>query len=89
MKYTRHNLSKLENIFKATGYQVRYGKGNFSSGYCLLHDQKIVVVNKFYDVEARMGSLMELLLMIDIDESQLEEKVLGHYQEFMKNLEKA
>jgi len=52
MKYTQHNLDKLEDILGESDYSVRYERGTFQSGWCLLEAKKIVVLNKFLDVEA-------------------------------------
>jgi hypothetical protein len=69
MKYTQHNLDKLEDILGESDYRVRYERGTFQSGWCLLETKKIVVLNKFLDVEARMNTLFELIpkLSVDID----------------------
>jgi len=87
LKYTKHTLQKLEHIFKEAGYQIRYGKGNFSSGYCLLNEQQIIVVNKFYDLEARISCLIELLVLTNIEEEKLAQKTRKHFQEFLKHIE--
>jgi len=88
LKYTKHTLQKIENIYKEAGYQVRYGKGNFTAGYCVLNESNIIVVNKFYDNEARITCLLELLVQTNIEEEKLEEKTKKHFHEFLKNLEK-
>jgi len=69
MKYTQHNLDKLEDILGESDYSVRYERGTFQSGWCLLEAKKIVVLNKFLDVEARMNTLFELIpkLSVEID----------------------
>ena len=64
-------LTELENIFVSLQYKVRYEKGNFQSGYCLVENSKIVVINKFFDVEGRANSLIEILREIKIDPSLL------------------
>ena len=47
MKYTQHNVDKLEDILEQSEYVVRYERGTFQSGWCLLDARKIVVLNKF------------------------------------------
>jgi hypothetical protein len=49
VRYSKHSLSRLEVIFKALNIQVRYEKGNFQSGYCLVAGKNMVIVNKFFD----------------------------------------
>jgi hypothetical protein len=72
LKLNKALQEKLEEVFKALGYKVRYEKGNFKSGYCLIEDQNIVVINKFFPVESKVNTLMEILRSIDVDSSLLD-----------------
>ncbi len=74
IKYTQHYLNKLEELFSETDYTLRYEKGNFKSGYCVLHDTRIVLVNKFYTLEGKINSLIDIIKIIDIDPEQLSDK---------------
>ncbi|PPK84070.1 hypothetical protein CLV84_4220 [Neolewinella xylanilytica] len=58
---TKHSLKKLETLMKELGYAVRYEKGNFTSGYCLVEQRRIAIVNKFYDTEGRVNVLLDIL----------------------------
>ncbi|WP_420459881.1 hypothetical protein [Neolewinella sp.] len=58
---TKHSLKKLEMLLRELGYAVRYEKGNFTSGYCLVEQRKIVIVNRFYDTEGRINVLYDIL----------------------------
>lgn len=58
-------LRHLENIFSQSGYSIRYEKGNFRSGYCLLKNEHVVVINKYYPLEGKIGSLIEILQTVD------------------------
>jgi hypothetical protein len=74
IRYNTTTLSKLDLLLKQAGYVVRYEKGNFNSGYCILEDKRVVVVNKFFDTEARINCLLDILQQIDIDEGILDRK---------------
>lgn len=74
MKYTKTTLKKIETIFEEIAYVVRYEKGNFQSGYCMVENRKIAVINKFYDTEGRINCLLEIMEIVKIDPSQLTEK---------------
>ncbi|HFC00754.1 MAG TPA: hypothetical protein ENJ53_08115 [Phaeodactylibacter sp.] len=66
-------------------YKVRYEKGSFQSGYCLVENKKIAVVNRFFDVEGRINVLLEILSSFeDIDESIFTEKNLAFYHKIIK-----
>ena len=84
LKYTKHLLGKIEEVFKEIDYTIRYAKGNFQSGYCLVEQQKIVVVNKFYETEGRINVLIDILDNFTIDESTLTEKGQKTYKQVMK-----
>ena len=60
IKYTPQYLKKLEDLLKENNYDVRYKKGNFRSGYCIVEDKNVVVVNKFATVESRIQALFEI-----------------------------
>ena len=67
VSYTNHFLNKLEDLYSETDYQLRYEKGNFRSGYCVLKSQKIAIVNKYYTLEGKINSLIEMLKELEID----------------------
>jgi hypothetical protein len=71
---TNHTLEKLELLLKTAEYKVRYEKGNFKTGACLLQNSKIIVVNRFSNLESKIAGLAELLQNLDIDQNLLDEK---------------
>jgi hypothetical protein len=89
MKYTRNNLKKLEALFEELDYTIRYEKGNFQSGYCIVENRKIAVVNKFFDTEGRMNILFEILSNIEIEEEKLSETSLKILKDISKMAAKA
>jgi hypothetical protein len=89
MKYTQTTLTKLEAVLGESGYVLRYERGTFQSGWCVLEAKKVVVLNKFLNVEGRINTLLELIpqLPIDCDKLTLESQKL--YEEAVKKLETA
>lgn len=85
IKYTKHFLNRLEDIFSETDYILRYEKGQFQSGYCILKDTKIAIVNKYFAVDGKINSLIEILRSIEVDISGLSEKNLKLFQEITQN----
>lgn len=61
LKYTKHNLNRLEEIFHSLKITIRYEKGNFQSGYCIVAGKNIVIINRFFETEARINTLLEIL----------------------------
>ncbi len=74
LPHTQHTLDKLETLLKELGFRVRYEKGNFKTGACVLQASKIVVVNRFSNLEAKIGALLALLREMSTDEGALDEK---------------
>ncbi|HAP00381.1 MAG TPA: hypothetical protein DCQ93_00505 [Bacteroidetes bacterium] len=73
-KYTPATLQKIENILKESNYTIRYEKGTFKSGFCILQEKRVVVVNKYFDIESRINSFLEMIPELDINFSLLDEK---------------
>ena len=71
MKYTQTTLDKIGKIVEETGYIVRYERGSFQSGYCILEDKKVVVLNKFLQLEGRINTLIDLIPALKIDAETL------------------
>ena len=61
IKYTKHFLDKLENLFSASEYMLRYEKGNFKSGYCILKENKVVIINKYYTLDGKINALIDII----------------------------
>ena len=61
MKYTKATLSRLEDVFAESDYALRYEKGQFRAGYCVLREQRVVLVNTYFPLEGRINCLLDLL----------------------------
>lgn len=73
---TSHSLEKLEVLLKDLGYRVRYERGNFRTGACILQNDKVVVINRFYTLEAKIHALVELIRGMQVDTAGLSAKQL-------------
>jgi len=74
VKYTNHFLKKLELLLEETSYTIRYEKGNFQSGYCILKDRKVIIINKFLPLTGKINSLIDIIRTINIDKQRLNNK---------------
>jgi hypothetical protein len=81
LKYTQATLNKLEKILEETGYIVRYERGSFQSGYCILEDKKVVVLNKFLQTEGRINTLIDLIPQVNINADLLTAESRKSYEE--------
>ena len=87
VKYTKSNLQKLELLFKEQEYTIRYEKGNFQSGYCVVQARKIAVINKFFDTEARINCLLDILSTIIVMDNVMSAPSKTLYKSIFKNEE--
>jgi len=71
MKYTVTTLDKIEKILHESGYVIRYERGNFQSGYCILEEKKVLVLNKFLDLEGRVNTLIDIIPQLILDPESL------------------
>jgi hypothetical protein len=74
LSYTQHTLDKLEALIKTLGFKLRYEKGNFKTGSCVLENDRIVIVNKFSNLESKINALADLVQRSDTDNNLLDEK---------------
>lgn len=81
IKYTTGFLTKLEDLISESDYVLRYEKGNFKSGYCLLKEQKIMIVNKFYTTEGKINALLDILRSTTLDQTRFTDKSKALYEE--------
>jgi hypothetical protein len=84
MKFTQSYLDKLQDILGESDYTVRYERGTFQSGWCLLEQKRIVVLNKFLDTEGRINTLFELIPQLNIDFDKLTHESQKLYEDVMK-----
>ncbi|MDB5157944.1 MAG: hypothetical protein JWR50_2651 [Mucilaginibacter sp.] len=68
-------------LLKSAGYKVRYEKGNFKTGACMLLNSKIIVVNRFSNLESKILSLAELTRELEIDHNLLDDKQVTFLQQ--------
>ena len=69
VKYSKQFLHKLEDLMAETEYILRYEKGNFKAGYCILNTKRVAIVNKYYTHEGKINCLIDIIKSIDIDKN--------------------
>ena len=84
INYTKTTLSRLVEMFNESGYTVRFEKGNFHSGYAIVKNKKNIIINKFFDTEARINTLLELIDIVMIDPYILTSRLKSFYRILVK-----
>lgn len=62
-----HIIGELEEVGKQLGLELRYEKGDFEGGYCILKSQKVLVVNKRLSDARKASSLAQALAEYGIE----------------------
>ena len=83
MKYTQTTLDKIERVLDEAEYIVRYERGNFQSGYCILEQKKVVVLNKFLQLEGRISTLIDIIPQLRIVPENLSPEVKKIYDDVL------
>lgn len=83
LKITPNTLKKLELLFDEARYIIRFEKGNFNSGYCILEDKRVVVVNKFLNIEGRINTLADIVPSLVFEQEELSTESLKFYKQLV------
>jgi hypothetical protein len=89
IRFNANTLTKLEKMVEDAGYVIRYERGTFQSGYCILESRKVVVLNKFLQTEGRINTLLDLLPILQVDVMALSPEAKKVYEETMTEIESA
>lgn len=81
IRYTPATLDKVEKVIAEAGYIIRYERGTFQSGFCILESKKVVVLNKFLQIEGRINTLIDLLSFLNIETDRLSIESRKFYEE--------
>jgi hypothetical protein len=60
-------LTELIELAEQIGYRIRYERGDFNGGYCLLKEQRLIIVNKKFEPKRKITILAKTLSEIGIE----------------------
>ena len=61
------SLKSLSQEIHRLGHRIIYEKGNFQSGHCIVHNRKVIVVNKFLSDKVKILILNEIIKSISFE----------------------
>ena len=64
-------FQEFEQIAEELNIRILQEKGNFNGGYCLLEEQRIIVINKVKPLEQRIRALAQAFSRFDISQIYL------------------
>ncbi len=60
-------LEELKQLARQLGAEVRFEKGDFKGGYCILKENKVIVINKLTNLQKKIMILSAALKDLGID----------------------
>jgi hypothetical protein len=68
-------LQDLKTLAAQLGASVRFEKGDFKGGYCILKESKVVVINKMTNLQRKVMILSAALKELGVDKIYLTPKI--------------
>jgi hypothetical protein len=64
-------IQELKSVALQLGAEVRFERGDFKGGYCILNNNKVIVVNKMASLQRKIIILSMALKELGVDEIYL------------------
>jgi len=64
-------VQDLKSIADQLGAEVRFEKGDFKGGYCIIRDSKVIVINKMTNLQRKVIVLSMALKELGVDKIYL------------------
>ena len=74
-KEFEETVQELKSLATQLGATVRFEKGDFKGGYCILHDSKVIIVNKMTNLQRKVMILSAALKELGVDKIYLPPKI--------------
>jgi Zn-dependent peptidase ImmA (M78 family) len=68
-------IQDLKSVAGQLGATVRFEKGDFKGGYCLIKENKVIVINKSANLQRKVMILSAALKELGVDEIYLNPKL--------------
>jgi len=77
-------IQELKSVALQLGAEVRFEKGDFKGGYCILKENKIIVVNKMATLQRKVMILSMALKELGVDDIYLSPKLREVIEEMVE-----
>ncbi|NWF49126.1 MAG: hypothetical protein HXY49_01140 [Ignavibacteriaceae bacterium] len=68
-------IEDLKSIAAQLGAKVRFEKGDFAGGYCIINEDKVIVINKMANLQRKVMILSAALKELGVDEIYLSPRI--------------
>ncbi len=79
-------LQELKQIALELGAKVRFERGDFAGGYCILKENKTIVINKLSTLQKKVVILTAALKELGINEMYLPPKIRDFIDQINENV---
>jgi|TARA_B100000959_G_C14950207_1_gene611610 hypothetical protein len=83
-KLTKQFQKKIELLLESQDYKIRFEKGNFKSGYCIIREKKVIIINKYFTTEGKITALIEIIESINISPEKCSKENLNTLNKILK-----
>lgn len=74
-------LKELEELADRSGITIRYEKGDFDGGYCVLKDERLIVVNRKLAAGKKASVVAQAIAEVGVEELYLKPAVREFIEE--------
>lgn len=78
-------LDELKNIATQMGAKVLFERGDFKGGYCILNENRVIVINKLSTLQRKVMILAAALKELGVDEMYIPPKIREFIDEMDEN----
>ncbi|MFA3781915.1 hypothetical protein ABRY23_02480 [Melioribacteraceae bacterium 4301-Me] len=78
-------LQDLKSLAKEMGAIVRFERGDFKGGYCIIKENKMIVINKLSNTQRKVMTLAAALNELGVDKIYLPPKLREIIEEMGDN----
>ncbi|MEW6508405.1 MAG: hypothetical protein AB1432_11730 [Bacteroidota bacterium] len=79
-------LEELKQLATQMGAKVRFERGDFKGGYCIIKKDRIIVINKLANLQRRVITLTSALKELGIEEIYLSPRLREIIEELNDNI---
>jgi len=77
-------LHAMEEIAKKSGFIVRWDKGLFQGGSCILEGNKLIVLNRHHPTEVHIGVLARALKDVSLQNISIRKGMRKHIESMIQ-----
>ena len=74
-------MQELKSVADQLGASVRFEKGDFKGGYCIVHEKKVIVINRMTNLQRKVMILSTALKELGVDSIYLSPRIRGVIEE--------